>query len=281
MDINELKSREIWLPYMLKDGKKPSLNGKTLFKWAKTPFRLNYDEALELQARTEGLVGVGFVVPIGVLVVDLDECVSSDVISEEAGKIVKEFNSYCEKSPSSTGLHIVCINDTHRVHTAHDIIINGQKVELKPAGNHYVSFTGEAINSLGLANCTELFKKYDPPELIRSNLAGAGPIIVTKETSHYGRQALNRECDNIRCATSRHTQVYASARNIGELVAGGEIAESDARASLEDAGSQSGLSKAKIRENIEAGLAKGMRSPRNRPRAVMEIPDWIKGKGVA
>jgi hypothetical protein len=281
MDLNELKSREIWLPYMLKDGKKPSLNGTRLFSWVKTPFRLSYDEALELQARTEGLAGIGFVVPIGILVVDLDKCVSSGDINEEAGKIVREFNSYCEKSPSRTGLHIICINDTHRVHTAHDIIINEQKVELKPAGNHYVTFTGDAINSLGLADCTELFKKYDPPELIRSNQDGAGPVIVAKETSHYGRQALNRECNNIRCATSRHTQVYASARNIGEIVAGGEITESDARASLEGAGRQSGLSKAKTMENMEAGLAKGMRSPRSRPRIVVETPDLVKIKGAA
>ena len=65
MQIDELKSREIWLPYIMQDGKKPSLNGRTLLSWVKTPFRLSYDEALELQARTEGLDGVGFVVPIG------------------------------------------------------------------------------------------------------------------------------------------------------------------------------------------------------------------------
>lgn len=281
MDLNELKSREIWLPYMLKDGKKPSLNGTRLFSWVKTPFRLSYDEALELQARTEGLAGIGFVVPIGILVVDLDKCVSSGDINEEAGKIVKEFSSYAEFSPSGNGIHIICINDTHQVHTSHDLSINGQKVELKPAGNHYVTFTGQRVNEAMIEDCTELFRKYNPPEPIRSNQAGAGPVIVAKETSHYGRQALNRECDNIRCATSRHTQVFASARNIGELVAGGEITEGDARASLEDAGRQSGLSKVKTRENIETGLAKGMRSPRSRPRIEMGIPDWVKIKGAA
>lgn len=267
MDIGELKSRDIWLPYVMQDGKKPSLNGKTLFSWVKTPFRLSYDEALEQQGRTEGLAGVGFVVPIGVLVVDLDKCVSGGVISEVARKIVEEFNSYCEKSPSGTGLHIICINDTHRVHTAHDIIINGQKVELKPAGNHYVSFTGDAINNLKLADCTELFRKYDPPEPAKKKTV-VGPVIVAKETSRYGMQALDRECNSIRCATSRHTQVFASARNIGELVAGGEITEVDARQALEDAGRWAGLTRAKTMENIEAGFAEGMRCPRSRPASV-------------
>jgi hypothetical protein len=262
MQIDELKSREIWLPYIMQDGKKPSLNGRTLLSWVKTPFRLSYDEALELQARTEGLDGVGFVVPIGVLVVDLDKCVSCGVISEAARKIVEEFNSYFEKSPSGTGLHIICVNDTHRVHTAHDIIVDGQKVELKPAGNHYVSFTGDVINNLPLADCTELFRKYDPPEQVKRTIAGPG--IAAKETSGYGLQALDRECNSIRCATSRHTQVFASARNIGELVAGGEIIEIDARQALEEAGRQSGLTKEKTWENMDAGLAEGMRSPRSR-----------------
>jgi hypothetical protein len=279
MDINELKSREIWLPYMLKDGKKPSLNGTRPFSWVKTPFRLSYDEAAELQQQKPGL-GVGFIVPIGLLVVDLDKCVSGGIISAEAGKIVDEFGSYTELSPSGAGLHIICINDTHRVHTSHDISINGQKVELKPAGNHYVIFTGKPVNELDIRDCTELFRKYNPPEKpeVKRVLDSAKVAI---RTSEYGRGALERECENIRCASSRHTQVFASARNIGELIAGGEVSESDARASLEDAGRQSGLSKAKIKENIETGLAKGMRCPRSRPRIVMEIPDWVKIKGAA
>jgi hypothetical protein len=85
----------------------------------------------------------------------------------------------------------------------------------------------------------------DNDELNTYNLYINITLNISMEVFPYGRQALNRECDNIWCATSWHTQVYTSTRNIGEFVAGGKITESDVRTLLEDAGRQSGLTKAK------------------------------------
>jgi len=263
MDIRELKRKQIWLPYIINDGKKPSLNGKEPFKWSRCDFRLPYAEAIDCMDRTPGLAGIGFVVPIGILVIDLDKCVADGAVNEAVKGIMAEAGTYAELSPSKTGLHLIGINDTHRVHIAHDILINGQKVELKPAGNHYITFTEDRVNELDLQDCTTFFKKYDPvpkPRVVNSE-AIKTPRKAAK-TSAYGLAALTRECNLIKVAESRHTQVYTSAKAIGELVAGGEILEAEARSDLVRAGKASGLTQAKAEENTNSGLMVGMRSPR-------------------
>lgn len=54
-------------------------------------------------------------------------------------------------------------------------------------------------------------------------------------SSAYGKAALDRKCGRVRAATkgSRNRTLYVASRCIGELITGGEIAESDVRTSLE------------------------------------------------
>jgi hypothetical protein len=53
--------------------------------------------------------GLGFVFTPGggYFGIDLDKCISSEGLSEHAARIVRELNSYTERSPSGQGLHII------------------------------------------------------------------------------------------------------------------------------------------------------------------------------
>jgi hypothetical protein len=87
------------------------------------------------------------------------------------------------------------------------------------------------------------------------------------ETTVWGQHALDSECAKLRTAKpgSRNSQVFASSRCVGELVAGGEVEESQALAALYDAANATGLPADEIAKAIAGGFAKGQLTPRRAP----------------
>lgn len=74
-----------------------------------------------------------------------------------------------------------------------------------------------------------------PP--VKIVLKSSRPVISTAQDTRYGLKALREECDSIESAREghRHKPIYVSGRRIGQLVAGGELIEATATASLEHA----------------------------------------------
>ena len=106
--MNNLKAHYIWIPWLDGNpGKKPSLDGKTYAKWSNRSILLTFEDAVDLQTRTPGLVGVGFVIPNGYVVIDLDRCFAQDMPNTQATELLMKFNSYAELSPSGKGIHII------------------------------------------------------------------------------------------------------------------------------------------------------------------------------
>lgn len=83
----------------------------------------------------------------------------------------------------------------------------------------------------------------------------------------YGLAALESEIDLLARAAegSRNDQLNRSAFALGQLIAGGELAEGPARAALEQIGSHIGLDEREVRATIESGLRGGQLEPRRRP----------------
>lgn len=102
--------------------------------------------------------------------------------------------------------------------------------------------------------------------------------------STYGRRALERECAELARTPEgqRNAQLNRAAFCIGQLVAGGELAESEAVAALTSAAETSGLKKSEISKTLESGLTSGQGEPRTAPplEPVHEpqpsILDWLE-----
>ncbi|MGW4682914.1 bifunctional DNA primase/polymerase [Micromonospora taraxaci] len=93
------------------------------------------------------------------------------------------------------------------------------------------------------------------------------PVVVSLPTDRSGayvRAALAREADRVTTAPAgeRNRALYIAAVALGQLVAGGSLADDDARSVLEQAGVTAGLSCAEAYRTIRSGLTAGARRPR-------------------
>ena len=99
---------------------------------------------------------------------------------------------------------------------------------------------------------------------------GGRSLHVVGQTSQYGRAAIDEEVNAVAATGEgeRNNRLNTAAYNIGQLVGGGEVAESDAEEELERAGVASGLSDREVIRTVASGLTSGKRNPRSAPAAV-------------
>lgn len=113
---------------------------------------LSHNEALRRLVPGSGL-GFVFTKSIGITGIDLDDCFEPDGrVTEWAQRILEQFPTYQEKSPSGRGIHIFASGS-----------LSGDGVKIKhakgPGGiemydtGRYFTWTGEAINSLPIQDC--------------------------------------------------------------------------------------------------------------------------------
>ncbi|MFJ6166268.1 bifunctional DNA primase/polymerase [Micromonospora orduensis] len=93
------------------------------------------------------------------------------------------------------------------------------------------------------------------------------PVVVSLPTDRSGayvRAAITREVDRVTTAAAgeRNRALYVAGVALGQLVAGGALAEDDAQSVLEQAGVTAGLSAAEAYRTVRSGLAAGARRPR-------------------
>ena len=155
-------------------------------------------------------------------------------------------------------------------------------MEFKTPGN-FVTVTEKPIWDKPIEDRSELIAKYRPVSaVIKPNISTTEkrePPVVCVESTAYGKAALDQESRRVRAARvgTRNRTLYTAARCIGELIAGGDVLESDARVSLEAAGRYHGLAERDIRNGIENGLRDGMMKPRAAPKAtIIANENWIK-----
>ena len=101
----------------------------------------------------------------------------------------------------------------------------------------------------------------------RKRPQGDGEFKITDKTTPYGKGALEAECQRILEAPDgqRNNTIFKASAAVGELVAGGEIAEADAVSALENAASAIGDDYQKDIQTVANGLTAGCSSPRKAP----------------
>lgn len=92
----------------------------------------------------------------------------------------------------------------------------------------------------------------------RRNVAGGTP---------YGRKALEHEADELRSAPegTRNDRLNTAAFAVGQLVAGGELDEGEARDTMLDAAAACGLGAGESARTFASGFEAGLREPRSAP----------------
>lgn len=147
MTIENLKRQPVWITWKMetKDGRETKIpyqhNGK-LASSTNSETWTTYKKAVQ-----DGRSGVIFEPETGIIGIDFDHCVEGKKITNEViKKFVKSAKTYCELSPSKTGLHLL-FKSTERI----DLMANKhhfndeQSVEIYTQGR-YFTFTGDAIN---------------------------------------------------------------------------------------------------------------------------------------
>ena len=71
---------------------------------------LSFETALSIYINhVKGFDGIGFAFTNqnDIMGIDIDKCVQNGVLNEDAKEIIFDLKSYCEYSPSATGIHII------------------------------------------------------------------------------------------------------------------------------------------------------------------------------
>ena len=165
--MNQLKSLRQWICWKLrkKDDRPTKVpcaanGGATGTDPAHASTWVTWDEAAKA-AQQKGCTGVGFVIPQGYFFLDVDHRELSDPLVQT---LLKRFNTYAERSFSGNGFHIygycslprLPVQDgklDRRYYTKNPQ--NGIELYIGGLTNRFAVFTGDAIQDVPLADCTE------------------------------------------------------------------------------------------------------------------------------
>ena len=173
--MHELKNKRIWLVwnYEIVSGRKtkvpmdPHGYGKSgsSKKFAHT--WTTYEKAAEARERLK-MDGIGFVIPEGYGVVDIDHMM--DEMLEPVKSAFELFPSYCEKSPSRKGVHIIFKVDKSKIPVVDGGFDNrtyymknsktGVEIYLGGFTNRYMTFTGNISKDVPVIDCTDGYLQY-------------------------------------------------------------------------------------------------------------------------
>jgi hypothetical protein len=272
--VETLKSMKIWSIFKYKPDKSKMPcwfdTGRWGLDWKNPDNLVTYSEAIRAR-QVHNAAGVGIVIPSGYFAIDLDEVISPDgVIDKRAAGLVALIDSYTERSPSKTGLHILVKAD---IASAKNIRVDsgsGLLIEVKAPGT-YLTYTGDVFHDAEIRDRTEVIKatydKYLEDHPAKEPIPSDGVVVVpgSYHKCAYGAKALQDECTRIRATPkgSRTHTLYGRAAAIGELIQEGHISESEAARELIAAGVASGLGKSKAEAEVHKGLQAGKSNPRH------------------
>lgn len=163
MTVDELKSKKLWFLWSAKPGK----NGKV----TKVPFAANggatgTDDTESARNRFQES-GLGLKIPKGFFLLDIDH---KDISDPFAQLMLSRFSSYAEVSPSDKGILIIGQCDITKLPVHFDdrrkrLVLDseyyqkrsdiGLELYIGDIANRYGIFTGNTINSLPIADCTQ------------------------------------------------------------------------------------------------------------------------------
>ena len=133
---------------------------------------VTYNEATEA-AKRYGYAGVGFIIPEGVFFIDKDHIDPSDPIVQ---MLIKKFPTYAERSYSGNGAHLYGLCDLSRIPVKDGKLDsryytknphNGMEVYIGGLTHRFALFTGDVLQDLPLADCTDALLELLETEMLR------------------------------------------------------------------------------------------------------------------
>ena len=160
--MDELMQMPIWVMWRYENDTKVPYSAKTHCRTGSDQPHKNqwvtYDQAYDV-AKANRFDGVGFIVPEGYMVIDLDN--PTDEYAKEIHSLVP---SYMEVSPGGEGRHIIAKVNLEKIPRKkgkldNSFYVNNQKrkteIYIGGATNHFMTFTGKAVDSSKVADCTD------------------------------------------------------------------------------------------------------------------------------
>ena len=174
MTMDELKDKKLWFLWSAKPGRN--------WKVTKVPFAANggatgtddahkgtwvsFDDAESARNQFQAS-GLGLKITKGFFLLDIDH---KDISDPFAQLMLSRFSSYAEVSPSGKGIHIIGQCDITKLPVHFDdrrkkLVLDseyyqkrsdiGLELYIGDITNRYGTFTGNTINSLSIADCTQ------------------------------------------------------------------------------------------------------------------------------
>lgn len=219
-------------------------------------------------------LGWVFTEDVGIVGIDLDDCIDDDGIKPWAQSIVDSIYSYTEVSPSGKGLHIfiygmiakalgpVPDSDIEIYARARYFTMTGNHVEGTP---HTIATRQEAIDNLWKTE-SERRRESKKKEKPQTNNRQIASIQVTGDLSAYTEKAyideiakLSATYDGCEC---RNDTLNRVAFNLGQFIEAGLLNRGDIESVLLSVSLQVGLDDVSARKTIQSGINSGIRSPR-------------------
>lgn len=184
-------SRTSKVPYST-DGNRCGTNSKYESKWK------DYETA---KAALEGCdyAGLGFVIPKGLVMIDLDNIDPTDLFVKE---IISLTNSYAEVSPSGNGIHVIAYVDMDKVPQVEGKLDstyycknphNDMEIYFGGLTNRYATFTGDSINDLPIADITDKVMELLDTYMKKSNFDSTDEVLDDFDIIATARRAKNGE----------------------------------------------------------------------------------------
>lgn len=253
-----------WKVFPVNQDKKP------VCKWTQEATRDR--QAIQRLFSRSGAEGIAIVTgpESGLLVLDIDckNIVDGNKSLQELENTLGPLPETLKQRTGSGGYHlffqypdgVVIKNSAGKLGPGIDVRGQGGYVVVSPSHNQSGPY--EWLNDLDPAPLPQIFADWlaESPK----PKPNASPPILSSSTSRYGQRALVHECQAVATASKgqRNDILNTAALKIGQLVGGGEIAESDAIQALKNAATTCGLPERESDKTINSGLNKGMAEPR-------------------
>ncbi len=235
-DIESLKSEKLWLIWYMRekngrktkiprasDGRATGTDGKYSSSW------VTYEEAVKAKAERKA-DGVGFVIPEGMVFIDVDHISENKILFEGVSALVP---SYAERSPSGNGAHILALCDLERIPQTERAdggrklderyYVKNSKMGLEVyfggLTNRFATFTGDTLNNLSLVDATDSVLTF----LTRFMLKGKRELPENAEETKNGENLESVEERAADCIALLRGQ--RNARKFLKLFSDGDISD--------------------------------------------------------
>ena len=174
MTVDELKDKKLWFLWSAKPGRNGKVTkvsfaangGATGTDDAHRGTWVSFDDAESARNQFQAS-GLGLKIPKGFFLLDIDH---KDISDPFAQLMLSRFSSYAEVSPSGKGIHIIGQCDITKLPVHFDdrrkkLVLDseyyqkrsdiGLELYIGDITNRYGTFTGNTINSLPIADCTQ------------------------------------------------------------------------------------------------------------------------------